>query len=699
MRARSKIWQKLAARGRFSVQSKAIINGKEYTAISAPKINRQSMPSVLSVGNCCSASLEFSVLLEEGDSIPESAEIVIKSRLYEGDEDTKKVSEWLPFGTFYIDHRDDAYDGLVKIYAYDAMLKIDQKFVADSNYNTLGWPLSMKAVVEYIANRIGVGIDPRTVIKTGSDYVVPLPSELTVRQVLGYIAQCHGGNWIITEENLLRLVPLVQIPNDTYHIISADFEDIIVPPEHTLVWQHSSATPVADLTSNSVAKVAITAAAKDAYHIIDEEGKYIVTRDGYTLIWAKDGDAYAVNGIIRVPVVKGKLSTSPKLIVTNVIASKTITTLTTDAESGAISEQTTTTSYTAAGGSSQGHTLDAGNCPYMTQQICNDLLAEYSGLVYAPYEVTSAVYDPAVEIGDQIKIGNTVASVIYNAAITLNIAFSADLKQPMKEESNESEYKYNPEGAKLQDLVDSIQTSITRLDNSIRLRVARAESDSEDRYDAVIEMFADYTPTGDIITAINASADRITLTAGRLVITSGNFQLDANGNVTVTNGNFKGVIETGVDNDNFGIKLDKGEMSITQRGTKYFRIMSSDWGKGTNPNAPFGAQIRAESFLAFNDINGAMYGAFNFGANPNGFTRGFLIFTDSEFCDDVKIQSGNSLYLGTHEITFNGSAVNCDSVITAYGFTLDDAPLDGTSATSVSACLRHLERRIENLES
>lgn len=44
----------------------------------------------------------------------------------------------------------------------------------------------------------------------------------------------------------------------------------------------------------------------------------------------------------------------------------------------------------------------------------------------------------------------------------------------------------------------------------------------------------------DLISEINASADRITLDAGRLVITAGNFKLDANGNITATGGTIGG---------------------------------------------------------------------------------------------------------------------------------------------------------------
>ena len=51
----------------------------------------------------------------------------------------------------------------------------------------------------------------------------------------------------------------------------------------------------------------------------------------------------------------------------------------------------------------------------------------------------------------------------------------------------------------------------------------------------------------EIISSINQSADRISLTAGRLVITSGNFQLDEHGNITATGANLSGTLTAGTD--------------------------------------------------------------------------------------------------------------------------------------------------------
>ena len=205
MRSRSALWESITIQGRFELETKAKIAGKEYTAISAPVINRALMDSPLSVGNCISATLSISVLTE--DDIPPSSVIVIMGRVKRGTE----VSEWMEFGTFYINQRNADYDGLITFSCYDAMLKASQRYVTTAS-GSEGWPKSMSSAVAEIAGRIGVELDSRTVINTGEDYVVSLSTEYTMLQVLGYIGACHGGNWVITPENKLRLVPLSSTP-------------------------------------------------------------------------------------------------------------------------------------------------------------------------------------------------------------------------------------------------------------------------------------------------------------------------------------------------------------------------------------------------------------------------------------------------------------------------------------------------------
>lgn len=205
MQDRSTLWKELAAGGAFSLESVAEIGGVQYASISAPVINRALFSDALSVGNCVSATLQFSLLTS--DTIPKSAKIVIQQRLT----NSAKHSEWLPAGTFFVSKRtSDAVTGLLTFQCYDSMLKANAPYPL-TDASEAEFPKPMTDCIMVIAARMGVEVDPRTWdhIQTGFEYVIPMPIGLTMIKVLGYIAGVHGGNWIITPENKLRFVPLI----------------------------------------------------------------------------------------------------------------------------------------------------------------------------------------------------------------------------------------------------------------------------------------------------------------------------------------------------------------------------------------------------------------------------------------------------------------------------------------------------------
>lgn len=441
MRVRSERWAKMAARGHFTMETKARIGGVDYTAISAPKIDRSLASAPLSVGNCTSATLGLSVLTD--DVITSDKPIVIMGRLTDG----IQYTEWKAFGTFFIDQRDTSFEGLITVSCYDAMLKANQPYLSDGD-GFAGWPKTMVSVVEEIAYRIGVGIDPRTKIKTGADYVVPYPSGKTMIQVLGDIGACHGGNWIITEENLLRLVPLISSPDETFRIISEYHEQIKTAEGDRLVYKEQTQfnRVLPGLTGESPPSVIPV-----THYITDEHGSRIVTSDGHFLAWAADGSVDAVDGMIDIPVVCGKLTKGTAVTITGVSASD-------DAGN----------SFTV--GSTDGVMLNIEGNPYMTQGICNDLYESYNGLVYFPYTATKTLYDPAAELGDQVKIGDMVHSVMYGATLTFDLNFRADISAPNSEQLSE-EYPYLSEIKKLkqnaEELNSAIRQTAEELSNSI----------------------------------------------------------------------------------------------------------------------------------------------------------------------------------------------------------------------------------------
>lgn len=223
MRDRSNLWKNIVANGHFDLDVKAVIAGKEYTSISAPVIEQALFDDAPSVGHCASASMRMSIQATE--EIPKGAAIKLYCRVA----DDAQVSEWLQYGTYFIDKR--SHDNVMNITALeccDAMRKMAQRYVDPTKPDDrIGWPKSMLTCVAEVAHRIGVAIDERTVIRTEAAYQVAYPTDYTMQQVMEFIAACHGGNWIITQENKLRLVPL---DAENSEGISATYEDEMVVP-------------------------------------------------------------------------------------------------------------------------------------------------------------------------------------------------------------------------------------------------------------------------------------------------------------------------------------------------------------------------------------------------------------------------------------------------------------------------------------
>ena len=205
MQARSETWKQIAQSARFRCESVAEIAGVTYASISAPVIERGMFPQSLSIGNCVSASLRLSIRSE--NDIAPSSSISIKNRIVSESEDL--TSEYLPAGTFWVSRRSyDVVNNLITLTCYDAMLKTNASYPIG---NVADWPKTQSAVVEEIAGLIGVEIDPRTVIDPAAPDVEK-PSGYTIQQVLGFIGAANAGNWVISKDNKLRLIPVEGAP-------------------------------------------------------------------------------------------------------------------------------------------------------------------------------------------------------------------------------------------------------------------------------------------------------------------------------------------------------------------------------------------------------------------------------------------------------------------------------------------------------
>lgn len=200
MQTTSTLWDELKYLDGTVAQTVLFINGNQYDPYTPPVIRRSLFDGTPTLGNCVAATLNVDV--RTPDVFPRSAQVVVKTRLIGQDGTT---TDWLEKGTFFISSRRiDFVTGIVSLECFDSMLKATQKANVDGEF-----PKTQVAVVNEIAEAIGVELDERTVLN--STYTVNRPVDLSMQDVLGFIGACNGGNWLITPENKLRLVPFLDI--------------------------------------------------------------------------------------------------------------------------------------------------------------------------------------------------------------------------------------------------------------------------------------------------------------------------------------------------------------------------------------------------------------------------------------------------------------------------------------------------------
>ena len=160
------------------------------------------------IGNAYIASLKLGVY---ADDIPKGAKIERFVRLVNGDQ----VSEWIPKGVFYANRRADD-DGFWTVEALDGMRKAE---IVWEPRQTLNFPLSMISAVNEFARIMGVEVDDRTEINEA--YTIDYPAnDYTIRSILQFIAAANGGNFVMTDEGKLRLVPMLSAPEETSNLVT-----------------------------------------------------------------------------------------------------------------------------------------------------------------------------------------------------------------------------------------------------------------------------------------------------------------------------------------------------------------------------------------------------------------------------------------------------------------------------------------------
>lgn len=154
----------------------------------------------LSIGGTAAKCLKCTFLPGSG-TIPRMAKIIV-SYILRGA--SGAVAPSVDIGPFYIDTREvDVATGKMTVTAYDIMLMTEQLIDLRSTTSPV---ITHTDAVSAIAAKLGIAIDDRSPTLLSANFT--RLSTLTMRQILGRIAVLNCGNWVITLQGKLRLVPI-----------------------------------------------------------------------------------------------------------------------------------------------------------------------------------------------------------------------------------------------------------------------------------------------------------------------------------------------------------------------------------------------------------------------------------------------------------------------------------------------------------
>lgn len=154
------------------------------------------------IGGVYSAQCKVKIL-EKSINWPRGAAFEVFIRITDG---VQTDDSWMSMGTYYTDERHSDKYGNLEIIAFDAMLLLERPWT-DKVEIPPEWPVTAQSACNMLSAALGIQFDSRTVL----DNTVPfigLKTTATARDTLAAVAAGMGGNWHVTPDGKLRLIPL-----------------------------------------------------------------------------------------------------------------------------------------------------------------------------------------------------------------------------------------------------------------------------------------------------------------------------------------------------------------------------------------------------------------------------------------------------------------------------------------------------------
>lgn len=377
MQTRPANWETLLYDLNHKTEYRYIINGVEYTGEYVQGVPVIDKPMMLQpvIGRCCTGTFSITVRKIPNVSIPKAAPVSVSCRLVSDDGAT--VTDWIPQGSFWITKR-SGYGELITLTCRDNMILAGRSYTDKTEITE--WPAPMSDVFEEIVALMNVDVDPRTIIHSGSAYMVDYPNDdALMSEILSMIAAAHGGNFIMTESGKLRLVPLPDTETPLFDLAGA-FSDYV--PYSTGI--------------KTISRVTITDDAENTFTNGDDTGVELVGVCNYCTQLLVDniaGGAYIANGTLYA---NGSIDASQTGIID---------------EQGELSKGTI--SLFASGAIGKRHT---------------------------PYRIAGAYFDPCIELGDTFSasyLGEDLTLIANSITVECTQGYYCSLENGVQEDDEE----------------------------------------------------------------------------------------------------------------------------------------------------------------------------------------------------------------------------------------------------------------------
>lgn len=270
MQNRSQLWDDYYNSVSKTIEYKAVIGTDEYfneNLYSVFVTGGLCSEDTFSLGNVICRKLELSII-PKATPIPKMANVDLYMR-YNG---TNGPTEWLPKGKYFIDTRQKANNRL-NLECYDRVLMMEKPFIQTEEIPD--FPMLMTDALDVICARLDLVMDNPTAIN--SNLSIEYPNELTMREVVGYIASANGGNFTITDDGKLRLVvPAAGTPIETIaHKVFDEVNDIWTVSRVTIYYDDENYFTAGDDTANEMVIQNIWATQAMVDHVLGLLGGYI----------------------------------------------------------------------------------------------------------------------------------------------------------------------------------------------------------------------------------------------------------------------------------------------------------------------------------------------------------------------------------------------------------------------------------------